>query len=90
MERFVQEEEDVQGNLLHDGNWAGLKLGQVRWVRLVSLFLLFILLFLFPFSFEYFSGNLRREGLKFENWNLNPERLKPYIPTMVGLREIKE
>jgi hypothetical protein len=28
--------------------------------------------------------------LKFENWNLNSERLKPYIPTMVGLREIKE
>jgi hypothetical protein len=25
MEGFVQEEEDVQGNLLHDGNWAGLK-----------------------------------------------------------------
>jgi hypothetical protein len=37
MEVFVQEEEDVQGNLLHDGNWVGLKLGQVRWVSLVSL-----------------------------------------------------
>jgi hypothetical protein len=46
--------------------------------------------FIFFFSFEYFSGNLRRDSLEFENWNLNSERLKPYIPTMVGLREIKE